>query len=334
MKGSDMTNQTARVLGLLKRFNNNEIVCISMLKKERLWQNTDGTPKSEKTIRRDLNIIKAIFSESFELVRGGQHGNGCYKAITKKVFENFLSPKNISFMAQTFNLARRNSLFESFDIDDTDKSIIKNKLKEYDKIYEFKNRPFENKINDYDLIKSLENAIKYSKYIVIDYEVNGKIQKIEIKPYKILFMNENFYLASEVEDKPYLFSPFRISKIHKVTNTSKTFHKDYDIVDFIKSIQTPFAVYNKDYKSHLITVLLEVDSSKAEYFKSKKYLLSQEIVEEKENGNLVIKYEITQNLEIEELIYKWMPHIKVIEPLNLKNKIEKQLKSYLKNPVN
>jgi len=82
-----MTNQTIRVLDLLKRFNQNKKVCISALQEELLWEG-----KSEKTIRRDLDVIKEIFPESFELVRGGE--NGCYKAITKEAFNNFIDNPN------------------------------------------------------------------------------------------------------------------------------------------------------------------------------------------------------------------------------------------------
>ena len=46
-----MTNQTARVLELLKRFNDGKKVCIEALGNEVLWEG-----KSEKTIRRDLDV--------------------------------------------------------------------------------------------------------------------------------------------------------------------------------------------------------------------------------------------------------------------------------------
>ncbi|MDN5128868.1 WYL domain-containing protein [Aliarcobacter butzleri] len=94
-------------------------------------------------------------------------------------------------------------------------------------------------------------------------------------------------------------------------------------------MQTPFSFYRRDYKKHLITVVLEVDESKGFYFENKKYLKSQELIEKKENGNLIIKYKVTQEIEIEELIKRWIPFVKVIEPLSLKEKIESELKQYL-----
>ena len=316
-----MTNQTNRVLELLKRFNNNQKVCIDSLKNEFLWEG-----KSEKTIRRDLNIIKAIFPESFELIRGDK---GCYKAITKKAFENFMNPSNISLMVQTFNIAQRNNLFSSLEIDEDDKHIIESKIEDIKKLYEFKNKPFEIMTNDYEIFKKLETSIYHSKYIVIDYQTKDKIIHIEVKPYKILFMNENFYLACELDHENYQFSLYRISKIEDIKETSKTFHKNFEIEKFIKDIQTPFTKYTKDYKDNMINVILEVKSIKSSYFKSKKFLNSQEIIEEKNNGDLLIKYSITQDIEIDDLIKKWIPYVRVIEPLLLKEKIEKELREYL-----
>ena len=51
-----MTNQTTRVLELLKRFNDGQTVCIDALATQDLFYG-----KSEKTIRRDLDAIKESF---------------------------------------------------------------------------------------------------------------------------------------------------------------------------------------------------------------------------------------------------------------------------------
>ncbi len=318
------TNQTARVLELLKRFNSNQKVCIDQLQSDYMWEG-----RSEKTIRRDLDVIKEYFPESFELIRGGKGEKGCYKAITKQSFENFMKPEVISLMVQTFNMASRSELFESFDLDKHDRSIISKKIKELNTIYEFKNKPLENIKSNYDVFKKLENSIKLNKYLNIIYPGKDGDISLEIKPYKILFLNENFYLASEIDNHDYQFSLYRISKIKDIKDTAKTFHKNYEIAEFIKDIQTPFARYIPNYKQHLIDVKLEVNSKKAFYFKSKKFLKSQKIEKELDNANLLISFKVTQELEVEELIKKWIPFVKVIEPISLKNKIEDELKEYL-----
>ncbi len=317
-----MTNQTTRVLELLKRFNDGKKVCIEALENDTLWYG-----KSEKTIRRDLDVIKEIFPDSFRLVSGEK---GCYKAVTKSAFENFMSQDTIALMAKALNIVQHHNLFDGLNMDAEDRKIIEKEIKAYQKIYEFKSKPFEEQVQTPDIFKILEKAIKYRRKIEVTYEVNAtQIKHYTMKPYKILFMQENFYLAGEVENERYLFTPLRVSKIKKVELQKETFYHTKVVNDFIKDMQTPLALYSETYKEKLIQVLLEVNKTKAQHFKLKKHLLSQKIVEEKSNGNLILSFEVTQFREIEELIKRWIPHIKVIEPKALKEKIAKDLEKYL-----
>ena len=316
------TNQTTRVLALLKKFNEGQQVSIEKLQQEDMWYG-----KSERTIGRDLKVIKELFPDSFELVRGE---TSYYKALTTKSFENFMKPEILSLMVQTFNMASRSDMFERFDLDDADKKIISKKVKELEGIYEFKSKPFENAKADNEIFKILESRIKTRKCIILEYPHLGKMTKTEVRPYKILFINENFYLACEVEHEEYQFSLYRISKIKTIEDIPKTYNKNLEIEYFIKDIQTPFPIYKQNYKEHLVTIKLAVNSTKAFFFKSKNYLKSQKILETKEDGTLIVEYKVTQEYEVEELIKKWLPYVKVIEPLSLKNKIENELKEYLK----
>ena len=143
-----ITNQTARVLELLKRFNDGQKVCIDTLEKDELWEG-----KSERTIRRDLDVIKEYFPNAFELMRGGKGERGCYKAITQSTFDNFLKPDALSLLIQTFHIAQRSDLFDSFDMSSDERRILDSKVNQVNKYYEFKNKPLESKKDDYKLFK-------------------------------------------------------------------------------------------------------------------------------------------------------------------------------------
>lgn len=336
-----ITNQTARVLELVRRFNKGETICIDKLISDakedilvgclddNLWiNNNEKKPKpvSEKTIRRDLEVIKKHLPDCYDLVKGEK---GSYKSITKNAFDNFINAEFMSLMVQMFNLANKSDLFSNFDLDNNDKKILESKIKDSKKCYEFKSKPFETFKSDSVLLKKLENKIKLQEYINIEYEINGKLNKFEVKPYKIVFINENFYLACEIESEKLEFAMYRLSKIKSVEDTQKIFHKNIEIEDFIKDMQTPFPFYRRDYKKYLINVVLEVDKSKAFYFENKKYLKSQEKLKTLDNGNLLLSFKVTQEMEIEELIKRWIPFVKVIEPLSLKDKINSDLRKYL-----
>ena len=317
-----MTNQTTRVLELLKRFNNGQKVCIESLKYETLWYG-----KSEKTIRRDLDVIKEVFPESFELVRGGE--KGCYKAITKEAFNNFTTPDMLSLMVQTFNIVQSHNMLDSLNIDEDDKRIIAQKIEKSKACYSFVTKPYESQKSDELLLKEIEKAINGKRYTTLYYRVSNELKRYEVKPYKILFINENFYLACENRNEAFLFTLFRLSNIEKIELQSQTFYLNLDIERFIKQIQTTFSSYTPDFRKHLIEVKVEIDKGKSKFFKAKNFLPSQKIEEEKYNGNLIVSFSVTQELEVEELIKSWIPHIRVISPLSLKEKIESELKAYL-----
>ncbi|MDF1876071.1 WYL domain-containing protein, partial [Sulfurimonas sp. SAG-AH-194-I05] len=220
-------------------------------------------------------------------------------------------------------------LLESLSIDDADKRIIDAKIKKSKECYEFITKPYESKKSDALLLKDLERAIDWKRYTTVTYKVGNELQTHEVKPYKIVFMNENFYLACEHTNEEYLFTTFRLSQIESVKLSTKTFHINYDINDFIKQMQTPWSKYTPNFKTHLIDVVVKVDETKARFFKAKKFLPSQKIIETKEDGSLLLSFKVTQEMEMEELIKKWVPYMKVIEPLSLKQKIEDDLKQYL-----
>lgn len=320
------TNPQARVLELLKRFNDGQKVCIEALAKDAMWFG-----KSDKTIRRDLDVIKEYFPDSFELIRGGKGQKGCYKAITKDIFTNFMDKETLALMVQTFHIAQRNNLLENLNIEESDKRIIEHKIKKSQECYEFITKPYESKKSDATLLKEIERSIHWKRYTTLFYKVGEKIQQHEVKPYKIIFMNENFYVACENTSEEYLFSIFRLSNIQTIQLHTKTFYTNPDIEGFIKQMQTPFSKYTPNFRLHLIDVIVEVEAIKAHFFRAKKFLPSQNIIEEKENGNLLLSFKVTQDIEVEELVKKWLPFIKVISPFSLKEKIMTDLGLYLKN---
>ena len=101
-----------------------------------------------------------------------------------------------------------------------------------------------------------------------------------------------------------------MSKIRAVVKNTESFIYNNNMLEFIKDIQTPFSRYSDNYKDTMIEIKVEVDKSKIQFFEIRKHLSSQRIIEKKENGNIVITFTVTQELEIEELIKKWIPFYK------------------------
>ena len=118
----------------------------------------------------------------------------------------------------------------------------------------------------------------------------------------------------------------RVRNINKVELSKHTFHQNPHIIEFLKKIQTPFSVYKKDEKN-VIEVLLKINDKKARFFKNKKFLKSQKIEQNLENGDIVVKYTVTNFNEITSFILSWLPNVEVLEPKELKDEINTMLKS-------
>jgi len=82
------------------------------------------------------------------------------------------------------------------------------------------------------------------------------------------------------------------------------------------NIQNSLTLYNAEVKRATIKVTPE----RAKYFDKgmKKFLSSQKLKEKLDDGSIIFTLEYTQSLEILPFIQKWLPHLIILEPKELK----------------
>ncbi|CAA6815783.1 MAG: Unknown protein [uncultured Sulfurovum sp.] len=297
-----------RSIEILKQLNDGKKLCVTQL--SHIYE------VSDRTIRRDFELIRELFGDFMS--KEGE----CYQAYKKVLLQEVLCATDLMTLANIVNIFGITSK-ECTISEETSALIQKSML-----VYDFKSRPFEN-IKNRELIRQLEHAIKFNKEIKLVYKTEYFIGKRNFHPYKILFLNENFYLVGENVSKS-TFEFLRISLIEELIHTKKTFFVHKEINDFIKSIQTPWAVFGREQS----TVRLRVDQSIRRYFILKKYLPSQKVVAHFDNGDIEVQYKVSSLKELEELIIKWLPKIKIMSPRPLKKMVKKSLERKLKGLVN
>jgi len=322
-----MANEAQRVLLMLKKLNNGEIISYEEEKYNNGMEKENSSEIiSERTFQRGIDRINEIFPESIEKIPSKK---STYRALHKDILSNFLNKESMSLLVQIFNIAQVNNidLAKNFNINKNDEELLKKRIKNTNKCYDFKSKPFEENKQNIDILRTLERAITYKEYLEINY--TNSVKTYKINPYKILFLNENFYLASVVKDQHFEFTLFRISKIKSVERVKGNFQKRPEIERFISNIQTPFATFeNGCEEKDLTEIKLEVYKKQAYYFKTKKFLKSQEL-EELENGNIILTYKLTQCLELEELVKTWMPFVRILSPLSFKEKFKNDMEDFL-----
>jgi len=292
-----------RTIEILKRLNDGKQLCVTRL------ANEYGV--SDRTIRRDFELIRELFGDFMS--KEGE----CYRAYKKVLLDEVLHATDLMTLANIINLfgvTQKQSLISEQTQALIDKSML---------VYDFKSRPFEN-MQNHEVVKKIEHAIKFRKEIKLTYRTERATSQTRFEPYKILFLNENFYLVGINSSKHHV-EYRRVTMIEDVEYTKRCFFIDKEVETFFQNLQTPWAAFGKEE----VLVRLRVEVSIRRFFLKKKYLPSQEVVHTFDNGDIEVHYRITNPREIEELIIKWLPNIRIISPRNLNKMIKRTLKKKL-----
>lgn len=190
--------------------------------------------------------------------------------------------------------------------------------------YLIKQDPFESIDIDSSKMNELEAAIEKKR--VTSITINKK--EFTVEPYKIVSFDEIWYLfAKELESNK--IKTFFISDISHVDYLQRTFSLEKPIDKILENVHTAWFEDGDKYE-----VKIKVMQPIAHYFKRKKHLASQEIIREDDDGSLVISFTVSSDEEVDNLIKSWLPHITVISPKRIRNKLLKELDSYVKSIKN
>jgi len=276
---------------ILTKLNNAEKFTVDELAKE--------FNVTKRTIQRDLN--ERLINIPIE------HKKGLY----------FLEARSLGKV--TFNdinnlatLSGIDKMFPSFSKEFSQRILDK----DISKAYLIKTYNFENIKNKLDEFKLLENAILELKIIELLY----RNQQRSVHPYKLANVKGIWYLIA-LQDK--VIKTFTFSKIRELHITNSNFDLDLKI---LKSIEDEETIWFSNTKTE---VKLKVDNSIAQFFKRRKVLAYQKIVEEYDDGSLLVSTQMTFEDEVLQLVRSMIPHIWIISPKTLQDKLEKSLEIYL-----
>ena len=177
--------------------------------------------------------------------------------------------------------------------------------------YYIKSNTYEALHSDSIILSSLERAIKAKNIIIIKQSENST----RVEPYKIAAYDGFWYLFAK-DTKDNRVKTFTLSNITDV-RILEEYHKS-DMIEIEKILKGTQSAWYDDGNSY--EVVIEVYTDIADYFLKRSFLQSQEIIEHKENGSLIVKFEVTHDEDIDNLIKSWLPHIKVISPQSIKRR--------------
>ena len=323
-------NRATRIVHILEKLSSQERVCIKEL--------AIHLGEQRRNIQSDFkDILNPYFGNRLNKVED------CYFLLKKEHFYNlFQYNHKISKQFLRFLSIVDSDLYHQFKKEH--KELIKALKLSSSPVYQIENSPYEKlKSASLEILNQLESAIINRTNITITHHKPNEQTWIfkECHILKILYLEDNWYIAVNTMQNYHKKNPkscfrlMRISFIEKINLSRvepKTFHKDNHeklyAEKFMYLLQTPFSkIHNTPYR-----VILQVSAYASVYFKTKKYLKNQRVIKYFDDGSIYIEFIVTDDMEIIPLIQQWIPHLKVIEPLRIKEKIEENLKLFMKEP--
>jgi predicted DNA-binding transcriptional regulator YafY len=327
-KKENKLTKTEKTLVLLKKLINREKIGIKEESEITELLELDINLQKEskiRTLKRAVEPIRKIFNdEEFELFK---YENGEYFMDSpNRAIQRFTKTNDDIFMISELAKSIDVEILEDIqEVANRDSKTFLFLNSEFERIEESKQKIFD----------SLRSSIEKRNYITIKYSHTKKENFERIKPLRILFNENNWYLLAIVKHEQHgeIVKFFRINFISEMKKHPETFQTNSikKFTEFLEKIQNPMTLFGVPQKEARI----EASPKVAIYFKEgrKKFLSSQKFLKE-EDGKILFSVKYTQPMEVLPLIKKWLPDLKIVSsPDNelqkwLKKDLEKGLKSY------
>lgn len=173
------------------------------------------------------------------------------------------------------------------------------------------------------VFETILQALNTNHKLEIEYHAQYKseISSRTVNPLQLLLYMGNWYLYAFCERKGG-YRTFALSGIKKVEMQNRHINDDLKKKDFRKIIDESYGIFINDSDRDKVEVLLEFDANIASRIRDQVWINSQQM-EEKVDGSLRLRLFVTDFSELSEEILRYSPHVKVLQPEELKNQIKR-----------
>ncbi len=172
-------------------------------------------------------------------------------------------------------------------------------------------------------MNKLIETIQMGRQVFFSYKTD-KPHDVIAHPYRVAYFDGVWYLvAKDTKDntiKKYALD--KISDVKKLKEAVKDMPKDLDDV-LSKSVNIWFS------RDRTKEVVIEVDPKWSHYFQRRWILPLQKIVEEREDGSLIVRFIACSDEEISMCLKPWLPHVRVLKPKDVQNRLVKEYKQWM-----
>jgi predicted DNA-binding transcriptional regulator YafY len=170
------------------------------------------------------------------------------------------------------------------------------------------------------IVDALEAAIEARRYATIATE--GK--RLRLAPLKIVNFDGIWYLFAR-DERDGRIRTWLLRDIRDVRPEQETHELSHEQIE--RMLERTHTAWFEDGGNFEVRV--KVHPEIAEYFRLRRFLNSQEIAEEYDDGSLLVSFDVTTDEDVDNLIKSWLPHIEVVSPERFRKRVLDELEGYV-----
>ena len=272
---------------------------------------------SQRTVQRDLELLNMAGFPLAALDNKGQHAFAEGFSL-KKLMLSKEEASLLSFMLEVSKSLGR-------DFEESFGKLLKKVLSPEAEPMFYAKIPEGIKMDkQYPFMNDLKGAVKNRNKVEIHYVTEDKDTIFIAHPFKVIFFDGFWYLLVRTDEDE------RIIRLRLECIKDLKLAKGYFKVpaNLKTMLDESVNIWFSDQRNK--KVILKVDKEAAKFFKAKKYLPLQKIIDSKKNGSLIVETMVAHDMEVLPTILLWIPYVRVIAPETLASDIKDIVTDYLK----
>ena len=158
---------------------------------------------------------------------------------------------------------------------------------------------------------ALERCVDENRKVIVRYRKPDGEKEYLLHPYRIIYCDGFWYVWGKNE-RDRKFATFRLDRMLAATPTEELFAPDKDAAKLLEEGVNVWMSGLRETK-----VLLHADAKAARYIEEKVFFPLQRIAEKHADGSLTVESRISHDRELLPAVFRWMPHVRIVEPAEL-----------------
>jgi len=178
---------------------------------------------------------------------------------------------------------------------------------------------------DSALLNKIVRAVREKKQVTFQYAADKGSHSVQMEPYRVAYFSGFWYLIGNEPATGILkrYALDKICDIRLLKTCCQDVPKDLDAI-----LQKSANIWFTGDMNLEVKVL--IDAQVSHYFKRRRMFPTQEIIEEKPDGSLVVTFRVGHYEAIRNILKSWIPNVVILEPEDFKKDMLKDVKEWVR----